>query len=418
MTAPARPGVSFRTLGCKVNQVETEDVAAELIAADCAVVREEDADVVVVNTCSVTGEADRKARKEVNRALRLPRSPVVLVTGCLAALDPEGLRGLSPRVVVEADKSRVAARLRGLLGREAAGTSRRAARVGEGFHTRGMVKVEDGCDAYCAYCIVPYARGVPRSVPLEDVVAEVEELAGAGVAEVVLTGINIGRYADGSFDLADLVSAVASTGVRRIRLSSIEPLDLGPRLLGALAVTPAVCPHLHVPLQAGSDRVLRAMDRGYDTATYTRVLREAREAIPGLAVSTDVIAGFPGETAAEAVATREFVEECAFTRLHVFRYSARQGTLAASMPGQVDAEDRRVRARRLRDVGDRLSEAHASSRVGGRVEVLVERVEDGIAEGTSEDYVKVRFEARDAVVGVVLTLTVISAQGGRVTAGW
>jgi threonylcarbamoyladenosine tRNA methylthiotransferase MtaB len=248
---------------------------------------------------------------------------------------------------------------------------------------------------------------------------EAAALAEAGTAEVVLTGVNLGRYRDEGRDLADLVRAVAATGVPRLRLSSIEPMDLTPRLLAALAGTPAACPHLHVPLQAGSDRVLAAMDRGYDTAAFAARIAEARDALPGLAVSTDVLAGFPGETPAEAIETLRFVEEVGFMRLHVFRYSVRPGTLAAEMPGQVDPRDKATRAARLRETGVRLAEAFAAGRVGTRVSVLVERTAGGRAEGTSREYLKVRFTARDSQVGDVVELAVGGTDGrGGVTGRW
>jgi threonylcarbamoyladenosine tRNA methylthiotransferase MtaB len=419
VTAPRRLPVAFRTLGCKVNQVESERIAAELLARAFDVVAEEDAAVIVVNTCTVTAVADRKARKEVRRALALPQAPVVVVTGCLASLDASALAALGDRVVVEADKSAVASRVSELLASHEAADAWRGGPASPVAHrARAQVKVEDGCDAYCAYCIVPYARGVPRAVPLAAIVAEVEALVARGTAEVVLTGINIGRYHDEGADLADVVRAVAATGVRRVRLSSIEPLDVPGRLLTALAETPAACPHLHVPLQSGADSILKAMDRSYDTQTYARILADAREAIPGLAVTTDVMAGFPGETPAHAVATRQFVESCGFMRLHVFRYSRRPGTLAAEMPQQVDPRDKRIRAERLRELGGALAVRYAMSRLGGTAEVLVERMDGDTAEGTSEDYLKVRFPARDARVGHVVPVTLDALREGHVAARW
>jgi threonylcarbamoyladenosine tRNA methylthiotransferase MtaB len=409
--------VAFRTLGCKVNQAESERIAADLLGGECVQVEEADAAVFVINTCTVTSEADRKARKEVRRALALPQGPVVVVTGCLAALDADGMRVLGERVVVEADKGRVAQRVSELLA-----TAGVAATASPGplrrRRSRAQVLVEDGCDAYCSYCIVPYARGVPRTAPLPEVVRRVGDLVRDGVAEVVLTGINIGRYRDeAGADLADVVRAVAATGVRRVRLSSIEPMHLPGRLLEALAETPCACPHLHVPLQSGSDRVLREMDRGYDTAGYGRILAEARAAIPRLAVSTDVIAGFPGETPAESLATQAFVEECGFMRLHVFRYSRREGTLAALMPRQVHPRDKQVRSERLRALGARLATGYVRSRLGGTAEVLVERVSEGVAEGTSEDYLKVRAPAGDRRPGELMTVTLTGLGDGCVIGG-
>jgi threonylcarbamoyladenosine tRNA methylthiotransferase MtaB len=270
------PRVAFRTLGCKVNQVESEAAAASLLAVGAEVVPEADAELVVINTCTVTGEADAKARKAVRHALRLPRRPIVVVTGCLASLDAAGLRALDERVVVEADKMALAARIADLIGAAAPPASGSAGGV---LRTRAMLKVEDGCDAFCTYCIVPYARGVPRATPLPELIAEAERLVASGVAEIVLTGVNIGRYRDDDVDFAALVQRIAATGVPRLRISSIEPLDLDDRLLGVLAATPSVQPHLHIPLQAGSDRVLAAMGRGYDTATYAARVDAVRSAV-------------------------------------------------------------------------------------------------------------------------------------------
>lgn len=384
--------VAFRTLGCKVNRVESEDIAADLLSRGVTLVDENVADVVVINTCTVTGEADAKARKAVRAALRSTSSAVV-VTGCLAALDADALRSLGDRVIVEADKRLVADRVASALGISERGSKGAAPRAGDGFRTRALIKIEDGCDAFCSYCIVPYARGLPRSETLASVVSAAEDLVRAGASEIVLTGINLGRYEDGARDLADLLHAVADTGAQRIRLSSIEPLDLTDRLLDVLAEIPEVCPHLHVPLQSGCDAVLKAMRRNYTIKEYERCIDRARAAISGLAVTTDVIAGFPGETARQASETVEACDRIGFAKLHVFRYSERAGTAAASMP-QVSPELRAERAATLRECGDRLRHRFMDSRRDTLADVLIERVvESGLAEGTTSDYLRVRLPA-------------------------
>jgi threonylcarbamoyladenosine tRNA methylthiotransferase MtaB len=279
------------------------------------------------------------------------------------------------------------------------------------------VKVQDGCDNRCAYCIVPDARGVPRSVPAEYVVARVAGLHASGTAEVVLTGVNIGTYgAEGAPDLAALVKLVAATGVRRIRISSIEPPDLSERLLEVLAALPAVAPHLHVPLQSGCDRTLAAMGRRYDTASYACRLSLARDALPGLAVTSDVIAGFPGETDEDFAASAGFIEACGFAKLHVFRYSRRSGTPAATAPDQVTPAVKAVRARTLREMSGRFERAHANARAGQPAMLLVEAVRDGCARGTTEDYLRVSAESPGARAGdlvrVVLGQTADGAPRG------
>ncbi|MDZ4168832.1 MAG: tRNA (N(6)-L-threonylcarbamoyladenosine(37)-C(2))-methylthiotransferase MtaB [Coriobacteriia bacterium] len=405
MSEVRRLAVAFRTLGCKVNRVESESIAAELLGQGCEVVGEDQAAVVVVNTCTVTGEADAKARKAVRRALGAAGEPVVVVTGCLAALDREALLALGERVVVEADKERVAARVAEALGGGAvvsgapeSGT--RHVRAGEGFRTRAMVKVQDGCDNFCGYCIVPHARGVPRSVAADVVVAEVTALADAGVREVVLTGINIGRYRDGATDLPGLMSRLVSTGIARLRLSSLEPPDVTTELLAVMAAhADVVCPHLHLPLQSGSDSVLSAMGRRYTAAEYAKRVAAARAWVPGLAVTTDVISGLPGETDADAEETLRLCEEIGFARLHVFRYSPRAGTPAAERNDQVPAPVKAARAEALRGLDARLRDAHEASRAGDRAEILVERVEGDVAEGTTRDYLRVRVPADCASPG-------------------
>lgn len=446
--------VAFKTLGCKVNRVESEDIAADLIGRGAVLVPEDEAALVVVNTCTVTGEADAKARKAVRHALNTAASPIVVVTGCLASLDKAALEALGSRVIVEADKERVADRVARALALEAAVSTgaqatgaqaaavpaaggedagARAVRTGEGFRTRALLKVEDGCDVFCAYCIVPHARGVPRSVPLAEAVAEARRLVASGVAEIVLTGINLGRYRDDATggDLAALVEAIAATGVARLRLSSIEPPDLSERLLGVLAATPAACEHLHVPLQSGSDAVLCAMRRSYTIADYEERIAAARAALPGLAVTTDVMAGFPGETDVDAAVTLAACERIGFAKLHVFRYSERPGTPAAQMPGRVPPQLRAKRAGALRELGERLRRDFVATRIGRPAEVLVERIEPATAlaadphrkpaelagahaptvRGTTRDYVRVAFSADDGfAVGDVVSLASLDAE--------
>lgn len=385
--------VSFVTLGCKVNQTESEAIASAL-GMQASAHSADDSDVVVINTCTVTGEADHKARKAVRHALARAGEPVVVVTGCLAALDADALRELGDRVVVEADKERVESRVREALAARHAEVSENQAAPAPS-RTRAQLKIEDGCDTFCTYCIVPHARGVPRAVPLERLVGEARRLVASGVAEIVLTGINIGRYDHAGATLSDVLEAVSATGVQRVRLSSVEPGDLTDRLLEVAVATPAFCAHLHVPLQSGSDSVLRRMGRPYTTDTYADVLARARRAFPGIALSTDLIVGFPGETDEEFAETLAFVQAHAFSRLHVFRYSRRPGTPAADMPDQVSAEVKAERSAALRALGERLAVRYAASQAGTIAEVLVERIGEAdagtrFAEGTTREYLRVR----------------------------
>jgi threonylcarbamoyladenosine tRNA methylthiotransferase MtaB len=265
---------------------------------------------------------------------------------------------------------------------------------------------------------VPDARGNPVSVPADDVVARVAALRAAGTREVVLTGINIGKYADhpGAPDFAALVEAVAATGIERIRISSIEPADLTKGLLATVSGLPAVMPHLHVPLQSGCDRTLGDMRRGYTAEEFAEAIAGAREALPGLAVTTDVIVGFPGESEEDFAQSLAFVEGCGFARLHVFRYSPRPGTPAAEVPGRADPRTVADRAKAMRALGERLAASYAHARVGGRARVLVEQVGDGFATGTSEDYLHVTVHLREETpapnAGDVVEVIVTGAERG------
>jgi len=391
-----------RTLGCKVNRVESDEIAAQLLGRGVAIGDEDDAAVIVINTCTVTGEADAKARKAVRHALGRQSEPVVVVTGCLAVLDADGLRAISPRVVVESDKARVPQAVADALGlTEKATADASVLTWGEGFRSRAMLKVQDGCDNFCAYCIVPYSRGVPRSVPPAEVVARARGLVEAGAAEIVLSGINVGRYSSEGADLADVVTAVAGTGVRRLRLSSVEPQHLTERLLGVLGSTPAVCAHLHLPLQSGSARVLAAMGRQCGPEEYGDRIRAARAAMPGLAVTTDVIAGFPSETDDDHAATLDFAKRVGFSKLHVFRYSVRSNTPAASM-AQVAPQLRAKRAEELRGLGTAMRRDYLRRHAGCRAEMLVETAEEGIATGTTREYVRVCVRSRALKPGDVI----------------
>jgi len=413
---PTAGPVAFavRTLGCKVNQVESEDITGELLARGCRLVAEDEAEVIVVNTCTVTAESDRKARKVIRHAAGLAQRPRVFVTGCLASVDPSAVEGLAERVISEADKGALPDRI------TAATSAPTPRRRGVTSHSRAMLKVQDGCDAHCAYCIVPHARGVPRSVPVQEVVARARVLVQGGAGEVVLTGVNLGRYESNGLRLPELVSAVAAAGVPRLRLSSIEPQDVSQGLLAVLSRTPAACPHLHVPLQSGSDAVLARMGRLYTPDQYESCIGAARSAVPGLVVTTDVMAGFPGESEADAATTREFCARIGFSRLHVFRYSPRPGTPAAAMSDQVPAETRSRRAAALRELDAELRKRYVSGRLGQDASLLVERVVAGphgpVALGTTEDYLKVRCDCGGAEAGQVMDVRLRGCEDGTVCA--
>lgn len=366
MLPRAATSFSVINLGCKVNRVESDSIAAGLIERGWLAVDEEAADLIVVNTCTVTGEADKKARKAVRHALASNPSATVLVTGCAAAINPDVFLSLDPRVSI-AGKREIEEKL-------SDGGQSRPVRAGEGFKTRVGLKVQDGCDHACTYCIVHVARGNARSISSERALAEARAYFESGVKEIVLTGIDIGAYREGSTRLPQLADALVreadracidSQGPARIRISSIEPPNVDDALIDALCAHEGrICRHLHVPLQSGSTKVLREMGRPYTAEAFHELMAKLRARIPSIALSTDVIVGFPGESDAEFEETCRLVREIGFMRLHVFPYSRREGTPAAARSDQVPAEVKRRRASQLRSLGIELAREDLQRRKG------------------------------------------------------
>lgn len=369
-------------LGCKVNRVESDDAAA-LLSERGTETREEDADLIVVNTCTVTGEAEKKTRKAVRRALRANNHARVLVTGCAAAINAAFFEALDKRIMV-VGKAELLTRVSELV--ETA--PRTALRMGPSFRTRVGVKVQDGCDNACTYCIVHVARGRATSRPADDVVRECVTYAAAGAKEIVLTGINLGSYCDGERRdpqalrlpglLRRLLTETADLHAEgeppcRFRISSVEPRDVDDELIELLASAEGrICRHLHLPLQAGSSKVLREMARPYDAGRYLSLVSCLRERVPEIALSTDVIVGFPGETDEDFQETLAVCRQCGFSKIHVFPYSRREGTPAAARADQVPHHIREARAATLRALGDDLRREDYIRRIGTTELALVE----------------------------------------------
>ena len=374
-------GVALVNLGCRVNRVELDHMALELECAGATLVPEREASVVIVNTCAVTGEAEAKTRKAVRRAASMPGTPLVIATGCVANLFSDELAALAPNVRVERDKSAVASlasEALGLLPSVGAPVPAPSAPTPTG-RTRPGIKIQDGCDNRCTYCIVWRARGAARSEAPGRVLSEVRAAMARGAHEVVLTGINLGSYraSDGrgrELDLPALLELLlAETGVERVRLSSIEPPDVTERLCSVMAASGGrVAPFLHVCLQSGCDETLRRMARVYRTELFRRVAETARSHVPDIALSTDLIVGFPGETEEEFGRSLAFCREMRFSWMHVFRYSRRPGTPAATMPGQVPADVCAERGRRARELAREMRLAEATRLVGAEDLVVVQ----------------------------------------------
>ncbi|MEA2146107.1 MAG: threonylcarbamoyladenosine tRNA methylthiotransferase MtaB [Solirubrobacteraceae bacterium] len=388
---------AVKFLGCKVSQADAMLARRALLAAGHTEVGEADADLHVINTCCITSEAEAKSRQSVRRSLR--SAGQVYVAGCAVNLDSGRFGEIDPRVqpfVGTADE--VAVALAGqasalacadvehdVLARE------RAARPAAGARTRGFVKVQDGCDGTCAYCIIPTVRGSARSRPARAVLAEVAERVRSGQPEMVMTGISVGDYRDpdDGLELGELMMEVARVpGVERVRLSSVEVIHVRDSLLRALVQDPRVCPHLHVPMQSGDDGVLRAMGRPYTAERYLSHVAAVRAAAPEVNVTTDVIVGFPGEDEAAFERTLAAVDAAGITRVHVFPYSPRPGTVAEGLGDVVAPAEKKRRSQVLRARSEVRSRMHRAGKLGSFERVLVDKTAALQCSGYTVDYTR------------------------------
>jgi threonylcarbamoyladenosine tRNA methylthiotransferase MtaB len=414
--------IACLTLGCKVNQYDTEAMREAFEKAGyMSVPFDGPADVYLINTCTVTGTGDQKSMKLIRRAAREHPEAGVIVAGCLAQRDAEKVRLPGVRLILGTrDRARVVElyeralhedQVISAVGAEDAWTFEHlTVRRHEG-HTRAVMKIQEGCDNRCAYCVIPSVRGPVRSMPLHEVEAEARALGAAGYRELVITGIHLMSYGrDLGLTLLNALRAVhEAEGVTRIRLGSLEPAGVTDEFVTALLAMPKVCPQFHLSMQSGSDGVLRRMRRRYNTRQYLEAARRLQRAFPDCALTTDVIAGFPGETDEEHRETISFIEEVGFARIHVFPFSPRSGTEAAKMSGQVPESVKKARTAELIALGGRLEQAFVQSLVGKTQRVLFEEAaEDGYAEGYTENYVRV---TAPGTPGETREVTIRSAEG-------
>lgn len=428
MTVTDRPTVAFATLGCKTNQFESAAMRESLEVAGYRVVPfAAGAELVVVNTCTVTSATDAQSRNLVRRARRLNPACRVMVTGCYAQIDPQALADLPGVSLVIGNEEKRA--LTGLLSELRQEPRVQVADIGAATvagipvlanfsgRCRAFVQIQNGCDACCSYCIIPHARGPSRSALPEQVLKQLRQLAAQAAAEIVLTGIHIGAYGldlQPRTSLLELLRRIeAETGVRRLRLGSIEPTEIDVALINHLATSQCICPHLHIPLQSGDDAVLDRMRRPYDRDGFRTLITDIHAAMPEAAIGLDVIAGFPGETEAAFENTLSLVKELPVSHLHVFPFSKRSGTAAAAMPGHLPGDVKKVRAERLRLLGAKKLAAFAARFVGRELEVVVEGGgKGGLLKGLTGNYIEVRFEGGRELVGRCATVRTVAAEGG------
>ena len=433
--------VAFITLGCKVNTSETEGMRTLFEAAGYRVVAEgEPADVCVINTCTVTRTGDQKSRQQIRRARRLNPGAVVAAVGCYAQVSPEEAAAIPGVDLVLGNnlKHRIVPLVEARMAERAAegGDGRPAAHVLNrrdmsdfeempiaDLHgqTRAFLKIQDGCDRFCAYCIIPHARGPLRSRRVSDVLAEAERLAAKGYAEMVLTGIHLTSFRDGDDQegLAHLIEALgAMPGIDRIRLGSLEPVFLTPAFLDRLVRTEAFCPHFHLSLQSGSETVLQRMNRRYSPDAYRAILMDIRSRFPDASVTTDVMVGFPGETDREFEASLAVCREAGFAWMHVFPYSPRKGTPAAARTDQVPMAVREARAAIMGALAETMRTEFQQRMCGRTFPVVFEQPvpgKPGCMEGYTPNYVQVAVSGGPELAGACLPVLLEKPDGERMT---
>ena len=419
--------IAFHTLGCKVNQYETQAMrrlaeeqgftTAEFMPGDGC-----DADILVINSCTVTGESDRKLRQLLRRCRREHPEAILVLTGCMPQAFPQVAATYTEADIVLGNASRhallthinayLAARQR-IVDIPAHGKEIEPLCIDDFVgRTRAFVKIQDGCNRFCSYCIIPYARGRVRSRAPQDIREELEALAAHGYREAVLVGINLTAYGqDTGLSIADAVDAACAVdGLERIRLGSLEPDFMTEDILARLASQEKLCPQFHVALQSGCDATLRRMNRHYTTAEFASLCERLRRLFPGCALTTDVMVGFPGETEEEFAASLAFVRQIGFARVHVFAYSRRPGTVADKMPDQIPQAVKNARSRRMIDACRDTAAAYAAAYVGRTVGVLLEtRQEDGTVEGHTDTYLTVRVRT-DAPSGALIPVRITAAR--------
>ena len=419
--------VAFYTLGCKVNQYETEAMREAFAAAGHTPVTDDAPfDAVVINSCTVTAESDRKTRQAVRRFRRERPDAIIILTGCMVQAFSDEAQALSEADVVAGNtdvKKIVEYAERFVLDGERIFIAEKHKKR-ERFNTpslnafaertRAYMKIEDGCERYCTYCIIPTARGFVRSKPIRDIKAEAERLANAGFSEIVLVGINLTSYGKGEeTDLCDAVEAVAAVEkIKRVRLGSLEPDHMSDEMLARLSRVEKFCPQFHLSLQSGCDETLKRMNRHYDTAFYRDLVLRIRKAFKNAAVTTDVMVGFAGETEEEFKKSLDFVKEIGFAKVHIFAYSRRRGTVAYGLKDQVIRAEKARRSHIMGQAAALSENAFLKSEIGNSCPVLFETGTDGYAEGYTPNYSRVKVKCNRDLCGKILNVKITAAENG------
>ncbi len=411
--------VAFYTLGCKVNQYESQSMREEFIKrGHTAVSHHDDFDCIIINSCTVTAESDRKTRQLLNRFKREKPKALTVLTGCMAQVtDKADNLGADivigntdiKKIVDLAEKKQKVFEILPHLRDEVFNTPLISSFA---ERTRAFMKIEDGCERYCTYCIIPYARGFVRSKPLEEIKAEAAALAQNGHKEIVLVGINLSAYGKGtSFNLCDAVDTVCTVeGIERVRLGSLEPDHISDEMLERFKTKEKFCPQFHLSLQSGSDSVLKRMNRHYDTAFYEDLVTRIRKTFPDAAISTDIMVGFPNESEEEFEESLKFAEKIKFAKTHVFAYSRRKGTVADRMDGQITNSVKKERSQKMLALTLKTEKEFLSSLIGSEVSVLFETEENGKWVGYTKNYARVETESEAPLGGELRRVKITSVK--------
>ncbi len=409
---------AFYTLGCKVNQYESQAMAQSLEKHGFIITdHNADADIYVINSCTVTAESDRKTRQAVRRFKKQHPDSIVVLTGCMPQASPQAGNKLSEADIVIGNKSNRL--LHDYIMQYINGSGRIFAvdehKTGDAFagdtissfreRTRASVKIEDGCNRFCSYCIIPYARGRVRSKPLDELKEEIAALEKNGFSEIVLVGINLSAYGMGSdYNIVDAVRLAASfEGIKRVRLGSLEPDHITDEIIAGLAEIPEFCPQFHISLQSGCDKTLKRMNRHYNSAEYFELCKKLRTAFEDTTITTDVMVGFPDETEEDFISSLNFVKKVGFEKVHVFPYSIRPGTPAAKMQNQIEKSEKERRAAVMSDACEEIRQNFLKSQVGKTLEVLVEEYHEGFAQGYTANYTPVKIASDCDIHGIIKT---------------
>ncbi|HLR21857.1 MAG TPA: tRNA (N(6)-L-threonylcarbamoyladenosine(37)-C(2))-methylthiotransferase MtaB [Tissierellaceae bacterium] len=421
--------VAFHTLGCKVNQYETEAMEKLFQEKDYEIVLENEvADIYIINTCTVTNLSDRKSRQFIRRAKRTNNDSVVAVVGCYSQVSPDDVESIEEVDIVigTSDRNKIVELCEEARQKNKKFNIVRDINTYDGFEeisvdemeskTRAYMKIQDGCTQFCTYCIIPYARGPIRSRKIEDIINEAENLANKGFKEIILTGIHVASYGKdlGNIDLKDVIKEISIIdGIERIRLSSIEPNLIDDDFMRVLVDTDKVCNHFHLSLQSGSNPILRRMNRRYTREEFKEKIDIIRKYMPDAGITTDIIVGFPGETDEMFEETVELVKDIRFSKIHVFKYSPREGTAAARFKDQINGNIKNERSKTLIELEEKLSNEFNEKFIDKNIDVLYEEKRGNYYEGYTSNYIRMKSKSSSDIINSIVETKVIENEKGN-----